>query len=366
VRLISLILLSLPGSIANAKSVFNSDGDVEVHYKKQLPIYLQHDLGDVSIQGWNQDLIRVKIKKSTTADSQEIADALFSKFDLISLETPTSIELRVGTPQGTDLLTKLRNREQKKNIKVDLEIKAPATMSLSLVLGVGIKLKLSQWKGKVDLEGKQNSVELVKLRMSEPLHLNCPNCALSLTDSEVSGSILLNDQKIDIKRTKASPHALLISSEKGDISMEETQGEFQIRSISGNVSSLTHQGSLQIETDSGKIKLDNLSGDLDATTQSAPIFADIKEAKNRLEVKNRDGLIDLEVPHSFEGEVNLQSLKGTVSTDFVIKKNTAKMKPLYGPELQGRLIGNIGSGGANLIATSDNGKILLKQKEVPK
>ena len=366
IRLISLISLSQFSSSAWAKAEFSSEGEADVHYKKQLPIYLQHDFGDVTIQGWNQDLIRVKFKKSTTAESEAIASDLFKKFDLISLETPTSIELRVGTPPGTDLLTKLRNRQDKKNIKVDLEIKAPATMNLTLVLGADIKLKLTQWKGKVDISGKQNTVELGKLKLSEPLHMNCPGCSLSLVDSELSGSILVSDQKIEIKKTKATPHALLLSAEKADISLEETQGDYQIRTQSGSVSSLVHQGNLQIQTDSGKVKLNSISGDLDVLTQSGSIFVDVKDVKNQLQMKNRDGLIDIELPYTFEGDVSLQSLKGEVSTDFLVVRNKNKMQDLYGPELKGRLIGSIGRSNVNLIAFSENGKILMKQKEMAK
>lgn len=351
---------------ARAETVFTSENEVDVHYKKQIPLYLQHDLGDVSLTGWNQDLIRVKFKKSVTSDTEANAKIVFDQFDLISLETPNDIELRIGTPQGTDLLTKLRNRQQKKKIKVDLEIKAPATLALTLVLGATQKLKLSQWKGKVNITGSQNALDLAKMRMTEPLNVNCPDCSFSSSDSEFSGSILVSNQKIDIKKTSATPHAILISSQKGEVDLDGTDGDFQIRTQSGDVNSTKHLGTLQVQSDSGKIKIAALRGDLDIQTQTGTISIDADKIKKQIELKNRSGEIEINLDHEFTGEINLQSLNGEVSTNFSLQKDKKKMEMLYGPELKGRLFGSIGNkSGVSVNATSDSGKISLKQKELP-
>ena len=365
-RCISLILLSLVYANASADTMFSVENEIDVHYKKQLPIYLQHDLGDVTITGWNQDLIRVKYKKSVTADTEENAKVIFKKFDLISLETPQAIELRIGTPQGTDILSKLRNRQQKKNIKIDLEIKAPSSLAFSIVLGTMIKLKLLGWRGKINITGKNNSLELSKLRASFPLSLNCVNCSLLVNDSEFSGSIFVSDQKIELKKTRATPQPILIFSQKGEVSMENTQGDFQIRSQSGDMNAKGHQGGLQVQSDSGKVRVEELEGNLDLQTQTGDIKVLVKKVLDQLEIKNRSGQIDITLPHDFEGDVNLQSIKGDVSTDFTIQKNKKKMEMLYGPEIKGRLFGTIGTNSSvNVSVSSESGKINLKQKDLP-
>ena len=366
IRCFSLILPILVYTQARAESVFSAEDEIDVHYKKQLPIYLQYELGDVSIQGWDQDLIRVKLKKTTTADTEENANIIFKKFELISLETPQSIELRVGTPQGTDLLTKLRNRQQKKNIKVDLEIRAPSSLALSLVLGAANKLKLSGWRGKLNIAGKKNTLELSKLRANFPLNVNCVDCSMVVNESEFSGSILVSDQKIELKKTKASLQPILIFSQKGVVAMENTSGDFQVRSQSGDVEIKNHLGALEIQSESGKISVSDLDGNLDAQTQTGDIKVSIKKISNQLELKNKSGSIDIILPHEFEGDVNLQSIKGDVITDFTIQKNKKKMEMLYGPELKGRLFGTIGSNNnVSVSASSESGKINLKQREFP-
>lgn len=349
-----------------ADTSYTSEVETDVHYKKQVPIYLQHDLGDVSIQGWNQDMIRVKLKKTVTAETEEKGKAVTDKFDLISLETPTAVEIRVGTPLGTDLLSKLRNRQQKKNIRVDLEIRAPAALPLSLVMGEGKKVKLGLWRGKINVTGKQNNLEFFKIRSSLPLNVNCPDCSLSANESEFSGSILVSDQKIEMKKTRAFPQPILVFSQKGEVILDDTSGAIQIRSQNGNISSREHEGMLQVQTDGGKVYVEDLSGDLDIQSQTGEIRVIAEKIDNQMQVKNKSGAIDLTLAHEFTGEVNLQSVKGEVVTDFSIQKDKRKTDMLYGPELKGRLIGTIGqSHKVNIVASSDQGKIYLRQKDLP-
>lgn len=366
IRWISLIYLVPLYAFAAADSTVSVEEEMDVRYKKQVPIYLQHDLGEISIQGWNQDLIRVKLKKSVVTDSEENAKLIFKQFSLISLETPKSVELRVGTPQGTDILTKIRNQQLKKNIKIDLEIKAPSSLPISIVVGTEKKLKLTQWRGKINITGKKNIVELAKIRANFPLNINCVDCSLSVSDSEFSGSILMSDQKIEITRSAALPKPILIFSQKGMVSLDKTKGDFQVRTLSGDVYSKSHQGDLHIQSDSGKVHVEALEGDLDTQTQAGDIHVSAVKILNQLELKSRSGKIEIVLPHVFSGEVNLQSTKGDVLTDFSIQKNKQKMNDQYGPELKGKMIGQVGTDlHVNILANSESGKIHLKQKELP-
>ncbi len=363
---ISLILLAPIYGHASAETNFVVEEEIDVHYKKQVPIYLQHELGDVSIQGWNQDLIRVKLKKSVSADTEENARAVLKKYTLISLETPNAIEMRIGSPQGTDLLTKLRTRQQKKNIKVDLEIKAPTSLPFSALLGIEKKLRLTQWRGKINITGKKNNLELTKIRSTSPMSVNCPDCSFTVSDSDFSGSILVGDQKVELKKVTATPEPILIFSQKGEINLEEVMGNFQIRTQSGDVTSKKNHGSFQVQTESGKIKLEDFDGDLDIQSKTGSIKVLTTQIKNQVELKNQSGDISLTLPHDFSGDVNLQSIKGEVLTDFSIQKDKKKMEMLYGPELKGRIFGKIGSKEkTSILISSESGNIDLKRMELP-
>jgi hypothetical protein len=334
----------------------------DVHFKKQLPIYIQHDLGDVSIQGWNQDLIRVKLKKTVVTETEESSRNISEQFGLVSLETPNSIELRVGTPQGTDLLTKLRNRQKKKDIRVDLEIRAPLTLGLTVLLGAEKAIKLNQWKGDFKFTGKQNTLDLTKVRSSSPLNLSCPDCKISIQDSEFSGSILAGNQKIVLKKVKASPKAIMVFSQNGDIEISDTEGNFQMRSQSGSLSSKKHKGDLHAQTESGKVMIDDLDGELDAQSVSGELQVASVRVGKLFEMKSKTGAIQIAIPSDYSGEVNLQTIQGEVRSDFLIKTND-KNENAYGPEIKGRLIGAIGKKNDSAItAFTENGSVTLKKK----
>jgi len=345
-----------------AGNSYTNEVESDVHFKKQLPIYIQHDLGDVSIQGWNQDLIRVKLKKTVVTETEESSRNISEQFGLVSLETPNSIELRVGTPQGTDLLTKLRNRQKKKDIRVDLEIRAPLTLGLTVLLGAEKAIKLNQWKGDFKFTGKQNTLDLTKVRSSSPLNLSCPDCKISIQDSEFSGSILAGNQKIVLKKVKASPKAIMVFSQNGDIEISDTEGNFQMRSQSGSLSSKKHKGDLHAQTESGKVMIDDLDGELDAQSVSGELQVASVRVGKLFEMKSKTGAIQIAIPSDYSGEVNLQTIQGEVRSDFLIKTND-KNENAYGPEIKGRLIGAIGKKNDSAItAFTENGSVTLKKK----
>ena len=365
--LIPLIsLISFFGLISPALSTeFTAEVESDVHYKRQIPIYLQHDLGDISIQGWNQDLIRVKLKKTATAESETAAAEIFKKFELVSLETPSAIELRIGTPLGTDLLTKLRNRQNRKNIRVDLEIKAPIALALTLVAGQERKIRLSQWRGKVDITGKQSPVEMSKVRSNQALNLNCPDCLIGISDSEFSGSIISGNQGVELKKTTSMSKPILIFSQNGNVSLSQTQGEIQVRTQNGNISSAVHQGDLHLQSEQGKIALDDLDGELDAQTASGDIRMNARKIGKSVELKSKSGAFELILPRDYSGEFDLQSIQGEAKTDFNIQVDRKNEKEEYGPDIKGKLAGRVGTGGrSSIIAFTESGSIVVKRKSV--
>jgi hypothetical protein len=364
--LISPVFAAKPTPAPASPSSFTSEADVDVHFKKQIPIYLQHDLGDVSIQGWSQDLIRIKLKKTVIADSEEIAVTDAAQFGMVSLETPTTIELRVGTPSGTDLLTKLRNRQKKKNVKVDLEIRAPLNLPLTVVMGAGKNLKIQQWKGAIKITGKQGNLELAKLRLTSSMNVNGPDCKISILDSEFNGSILAGNQKVELKSVKAVSEPVLVFAQNGDIELTDTAGDVQIRSVNGALHSKRHQGDLHAQTELGKVNLDSMSGEVDIQTQSGDIHYDFIRAGKIMEIKTKSGNIDLSGASDFSGDLNLQSVQGDVKTDFEVQ--TPK-KPVdeYGPAIHGKIIGWVGqSKRSHLTAFTEKGSILFRKRMVEK
>jgi hypothetical protein len=363
-QLISLISVFSLNSAAFAQNSYTNEVETDVRFKKLLPIYLQHDLGDVSIQGWNQDLIRVRLKKIVIADREELATETANRFALVSLETPTSIELRVGTPMGTDLMTKLRNRQKKKDIRVDLEIKAPINLDLTLVLGTEKSLKLSQWKGGIRINGRQGGVDLSKLKLSNPLHVHCPDCKITVSESDFSGSILAGDQKVELKKVRSGSKPLMVFSQAGEIDLSETGGNFQIRSKSGALTSSQHQGDLHAQSESGLIRMDRMSGDVDAQTTSGNIsYQGIKPGK-LIELKSHSGSMDLSAPSGFSGLIDLQSIQSEVVCGFPFKVKKQSSDD-YGPSIRGKAIGQIGSSqNTSIIAFSESGKIEFKKKDV--
>ena len=158
----------------------------------------------------------------------------------------------------------------------------------------------------------------------------------------------------------------MVFSRNGEIALAETEGEIQVRSEAGSISGKNHRGDLHVQTDSGSISLDAMSGEIDAQTISGAIRCDLQKPGDLIEMKSKDGAIAISVPADFNGALDLQSVQGTVDSEFLIKEKKNRMDE-YGPSIKGKVLGVVGGRESPMItAVSETGGIRIGKRRSQK
>ena len=339
---------------------FTDEVERDLPIKKQVPLYIQHSLGNVSIQGWVQDRIRVKIKKRILAATEKQAQTEMNKLDLITLDTAKSFELRVGHARGVDLVSKLRDEKQSQ-VAVDIEIKAPYQLDLTVVLGEGRELSLQQWKGAIALTGLNSKLRFSRLHSTRPANVNCQNCNLAMTDSHLDGHFLLGNKDVLLRAVEAEH--LFIDSTAGEVRLEQTRGNLSVHTTTGRFNSVGHRGFLSFQSDDGGMFLSGLRGDAEAQTQTGQMMIEVEEVKKFLHLDSEKSDIQVTLPTKFEGQLDLSSLRGEVVVQFPVIPNKLLVSETYGPAAPGRVDAIVGNANDVAIhAYSKQGGVRIMRK----
>ena len=359
----SIAFSEIPLQPAIGLQTFSEEIEQDIPLKKQAPLYIQHLLGNVSVQGWVQDRIRVKMVKRIISINEEMAKAEFKKVDLVTLDSASLFELRVGHSRGKDLVSKMKDEKQSQ-VVVDLEIKAPYQLGLTVVLGPEKNFQLQQWKGSFVLNGKNNSLKLSRLNLSKAMKVNCQNCEVELNDSKVMGHILVGNKPVSLRLVETS--SFMIDSSSGEVRMDRTQGLFHIHTASGRLSSLKHQGTLNFQSEDGGLFVSELNGNAEAQTISGQMMIDADSVKDFLHLDTEKSDIQISLVPKFVGSLDLLSLRGESVVQFPYDQNSSLLSESYGPVSLGRVNGTVGNSSRVMIhAYSKQGGVRVLRK-VPK
>jgi hypothetical protein len=366
-KLFSFIFLmiffaQLFAQIPNAKAIQRFDSVVEkdVSLKKSLPIYLNHHLGNVSIQGWVQDRIRVTLSYRVLAESQQQAQREFDKLSLITLETKDLFEMRVGHKQGVDLVSKMRDRT-KNMVQVDLEVKAPYQSHLVVVVGDGASLKLDQWRGSVNVAGKNNTLLFTHLNLNQELDLNCLQCPTEVRDSRFAGRISIGSKPILLSGIESG--GVFVDGANEEIRVEKSSGNFDFHTHSGRLNVFKFNGNLHLQSDDGGAFLSQMTGAVDIQTRSGQVMIDMEHVNHSIHVDTEKSDIQVSLPPQYEGAIDLMSLRGEVIVQFPYESRKDFNLVSYGPASPGRVDGLIGKKSEPVIhAYSKQGGVRLIRK----
>ncbi|MBU6153452.1 MAG: DUF4097 family beta strand repeat protein [Bdellovibrionales bacterium] len=339
---------------------FTLQVEQDLALKHALPVYIQHRLGDLSVQGWVQDRIRVEMKMKVLAETKEAAEQEFKKLDLITFEGKDRFEIRMGHSQGVDLVSKMRDRA-KNPVQVDLFIKAPYQSNLSIVMGEGKRMKLEQWRGSVSLTGKGDFLSFGNLDLSGEISLNCIQCETEIRDSTLSGRISVGSKPVTLSGVNSK--ILNIDGGTEEIRIDQSTGKFTVHTRSGRLTVSRFKGDVQFQSEEGGAYLSQYSGGADIHTGSGQVVIDMDEVRNGLNVDTEKSDIQIGLLPSFVGGLDLKSLRGDVIVQFPYEISGNSNLNRYGPASSGQVDGAIGRKTRPLIhAYSKQGGVRIIRK----
>jgi len=137
----------------------------------------------------------------------------------------------------------------------------------------------------------------------------------------------------------------------GSIDASNLAAEVRAASVSGSVSA-THIGSrVSAKSVSGNVTVSAASGPLEATSVSGDVSASLGTNRNsEMRLKSVSGSIDISTPSGFNADVDLSTVSGSIDSKYALSYDRRHQ----------HADGKIGSGGADVSATTVSGSITLQ------
>ena len=151
-----------------------------------------------------------------------------------------------------------------------------------------------------------------------------------------------------------------------DVNLRTVNSKIEIGGISGAIDATTANGTIDLEGDAGPIRARATNGSVKAdigflidnaefSTTNGTIGAEVRRCVGSVAALTTNGSINLTLPADFAGQLDAESQRGRVHSNFPI--------PVVG-KIRNQLKGEVGGGGDAVVKLrSTNGSIRLKRQE---
>lgn len=140
----------------------------------------------------------------------------------------------------------------------------------------------------------------------------------------------------------------------GDIKIGGVKGDITLKTSGGDIWGDRFEGYFVAKTSGGDINLFCNNAKIEANTSGGDIELDYTGVNKGIELKTSGGDINIKVPANFNAKTELRTSGGEVDCNLTLN-NVTKLS-------ETKVIGNINSGGAPLIAITSGGDITVYKK----
>jgi hypothetical protein len=315
--------------------------------------------GNIVVQGWSIDKIRVKARRRAEATSQEQAEALFSALDFRYQSTHENIELSAEYGRGLSIEDRLKERENPKTA-MEMVVYAPANLKLR-VWAVAGSVTVKGWNGDLEIRTASGPIVAENLR-SETVSLLCSTCSMQVKSAKGSRSLRAMGGTGAIKIQDVTGDQIYAESSSGAILLAAVSGEQLYVSKSGQITGGKLRGRIEFHTQQAPVEIEDSRGFLSGRTETGNIVARMKDwvFTDRALIESVKGSILLDLPPKFSGDVDVWSFTGKALIEFPILPEAVSPNSI-GPEPANHLLGRIGTGGGLLKVFSERGDIKVQR-----
>lgn len=310
--------------------------------------------GNITVQGWALDRVRVKAKRYVRAASQTEAKRLLAAVDFRYEASQGDIELSAEYGRGLEIQERLQERADPRT-RMEMVVYAPANLRLR-VWAVAGSVALKSWNSDVEIRTADGPIDVDSVK-SGNVSLLCPSCAIRVHG--VRGSVRCMGGAGSIAISDVKGPQIYAETDGGPLSVSSVVGEQLYVSQSGGVSGKNLNGRIEFHTRDAPVEISDSSGFLSGRTDSGRITAAMRDWTflDRALIETGQGSIRLALPGSFAGDVDVWSRTGKMQLGFPL----AQVESTQNPVSSHRAIGRIGDGGGALKIYSDSGDIDLER-----
>jgi len=330
---IGTVLFSIMLAAAVSAEQFTFQYQKMLETSGSVKLTLVNRLGHVEIRAHDSDLVVIdavkKVKAGTKKEASEVADRIEIRVDEAKGEISLATNYLNIKDRGTSFWKNLIGGSNEAFGAVEYTIKVPSTCDLIIDNGYG-GVTIEGVSGNVEAQSGEGGVTLDQITGK-------------VTVRSAAGDVRLGSVEgaVDVAVTDGSTHGELlfgpvtVRQPTGQVDLQWVQGDIRIKSTSARINIRQENGSLDIATSTGSIAVQtNLESDQD-------FF-----------VETQSGNIELAVPQSASGTLDIRSQAGNIRTDIPVTITAMSKRQLKGA---------FGSGGVKISLVSTSGDVTVAQ-----
>jgi DUF4097 and DUF4098 domain-containing protein YvlB len=311
------------------------------------------DHGDVTVNAWDDNKVKVDVTKKVRANDQSDA----SKVD--GQTQPTiSIDGNVITVNANTAAS------GKGGVASNLEIWVPKTIVADIATrhgDIGISgrtanvkvstshgdISLNDITGNVDIEQRKGDVQVSKITGD----VNVNGQVSDINVSEVAGTVKLNGDYFGDTNLSKITKGVAFRTSRTDMELARLDGDLNMQS--GDLRATNLLGPMKLLTKSKDIHLDDLSGDLRLENSNGSVEVHSNKL-GAIEIQNRTGDVQIVVPEKSNFQIEVSTRGGEVNSDFSGLRVTTERD-------NASATGSVGNGGPKVQINNEHGNIEIRK-----
>jgi hypothetical protein len=329
---------------------YNYTQMIEQDYPAGANLKIVSHRGDVTVTAWDQNKIKVEVKKTVRAESQEDAN---------KTDQATQSTITVAANELT-----LNASNDNRPVTSDLQIFVPKKGEISIETAHG-DVVVRDRDGNVEIVDSHGDVKLENVTGSAVVTMQHGDFhALKVTGdvgldgrlsdvtaAEIGGNLRMTGEYFgDLKISKIAK-TVTFKTSRTDLLFSKLDGDMNMQSDSLRASSI--DGPVMVATRAKDVHLENVSGNVQLTNSNATIEVRATDKLGQIMIDNRNGGVNLVLPAKTSFQINARAEKGEIHTDFNLNTNTQRG--------DSTATGQVGSGGPKIQINSQHGDVSIRK-----
>jgi DUF4097 and DUF4098 domain-containing protein YvlB len=311
------------------------------------------DRGDVTVNAWDNNSIKVDVNKKVRAQSQDEAAKVDGQTKPTISIDGNVVTVNANTSAGGNA-----------SVQSNLEIWVPRALAADVATRRGdinvtgrtgdVKISdsrgditLSDVTGNVDVEERKGDVRVDKVTGD----VNVNGQVSDTTIADVGGALKLSGDYFGDMNLSKIAKGVTFHSSRTDMELAKLDGDLIMQS--GDLKASNLFGPMKILTRSKDIHLDDLSGDLRVENSNGTVEVHSNKL-GAIDIDNRKGDVQLVVPEKSNFEADFKTRNGDINSDFTGLKVSTRNN-------DSTATGTVGSGGPKVQISNEHGNIEIRK-----
>lgn len=319
------VCLSMSFLISSSSFSMEYEEQVEkvIPLRSNGKLQILNNRGDIIIEGWSQDKIRLSLKKKAVAENVDDAQKLLKSVEIVHQVIEGNVEISAKFGHGLSLQERFKERADPKT-SMQMTLLAPAGRGLQ-VLALHGNVVLKTWRGSVEIRSASGRVEVENVKGSEVFIL-CPSCIIEAKDVHADLRCVGADKGIQLENVEGNQ--VYVESDSGGINAQKIKGEQLYVSKTGPILVHDTKGIVEFLSREAQVQLTRVSGFISGKTTTGNILLKIAEwvFLDKALVESVTGNIAVALPEEFVGELDLHAEQGKLHLGIPMEAGEIKNK----------------------------------------